>query len=164
MTISDLTVTDLNGDLKKINKSDRSLIRATRAIWTFENASREFSAGSDQLFVAVISPSLQEMVVFCKGFRDYKPPCNVIVLNGDGSVRLKLCPPKLVSDAFLAYEKKVGPVKAVEDIRFIQPEIIHDGNKEEFFLWIGFAYDWYEVRQLNLKTGEFGKCLRSARM
>jgi hypothetical protein len=152
MTISDLTVTDVNGEIKQINKSDRSLIRATHAKWNFENVNREFSASSDQIFLPVISPSLQELVVFCKGYNDYKP------------VRLKLCPPKLVSDAFLAYEKKVGPVKAVEDIRFIQPEIIRDDNKEAFFLWIGFAYDWYEVRQLNLETGEFGKCLRSARM
>ena len=69
-----------------------------------------------------------------------------------------------ISDSFARYEKKVGSKEALSEVRFVQPEIIKQGPKELFAFWIGFGYDWYEVREFDLVTGRFGKLIRAARL
>lgn len=165
MLIQDLRVIDIKGNLREVNSSSRGSIRARKATWKFDGVNQEFIVSSEgQLFVLFLSPTEEELICFLKGYSEYSPPCNVIVLNGDGSVRFKICPPKLISDAFNEYETKVGTKEALSELRFIQPEIIKQQSTEIFTLWIGFGFDWYEVRELNLKTGEFGKCIRAARL
>jgi hypothetical protein len=113
---------------------------------------------------ACLSPSHEEIIIISSRLKDSDSSAEATVFNLDGSVRFYLIPPALVSDEYKKYEKKVGADEAVGSIYIIQPEIkIVDGN-EMVLLWIGFSYDWFEVREVNVKTGEFGKCFGSSRM
>jgi hypothetical protein len=163
--IEDLKIVDIKGNLNEIDLHGSRSIRAQKATWIFDGVSREFSVkNNEQIFVPFLSHTKQELICFCKGYVEYKPPCNVIILNGDGSLRHRLCPPIPISEAFNKYESNVGSKEALSEIRFVQPEIVKLGHNELFTFWIGFDYDWYEVREFNLKTGEFGKLIRSARL
>jgi len=165
MKIEELKIVDIRGDVHEINQPESKSIRSQKASWIFDGISREFKIkNNEQIFVPFLSQNKKELICFCKGYIEYESPCNVIVLNGDGSLRYKLCPPTPISDAFVNYENKVGGKEALSELRFIQPEIIKQGLEELFTFWIGFGYDWYEVREFDLVTGKFGKLIRSARL
>jgi hypothetical protein len=165
MKINELKVFDIKGSIIEINQFESRSIRVKKATWLFNGLVHEFSTKNDeQMFVPFLSHTKQELICFCKGFFEYEPPCNVIVLNGNGSLRHKLCPPSPISEAFTRYEAKVGIREAASEIRFVQPEVIMRDGNDLFTFWIGFNYDWYEVREFDLKTGEFGRLIRSARL
>ena len=165
MLIKELKVVDIKGNLREVDFASHGSIRARKASWVYEGVTREFVASTnDQLFVPFLSPTNEELIFFFNGYAEYIPPCNVAIINGDGSIRYKLCPPKLISKAFAEYEERVGTKDALRELRFIQPETVKQGTEELFTLWVGFGFDWYEVRELDVKTGEFGKCLRAGRL
>jgi hypothetical protein len=83
-------------------------------------------------------------------------------MNGDSTIRHHLCPPDLISEPYKNYEGRVGQENARLSRNFIQPDFM-ESNSKTFVLWIGFNFDWYEVRDLDLKTGLFGRCRRSGR-
>ena len=78
--------------------------------WTFDGLKRTFRADKqkNQLFIPILSQSKQEFILFLKDYPEYPSPCDVMIVNGDASIRHHLCPPEMVSDQYIEYEKKSG--------------------------------------------------------
>ena len=77
------------------------------------------------------------------------------IINSDASVRFDLSPPIPLSWQFAEYSHKAGNERATSSLRFIQ---FGDRiSKTVITIWIGFGVDWFEVRELNIIKGEFGK-------
>jgi hypothetical protein len=164
MKIQDVKITDEFDECRQLMPY-QDLSRCYLIKWTFNGKVYDFSAekSKEQLFIPILCPSYQEIVLFLKNYSEYSSPCNVIVINGDTTLRFQLCPPELISEQYKNYEGKVGKEKASNSKVFIQPDF-YESSGNLLSIWIGFNYDWYEVREFNLKTGEFGRCLRASRM
>jgi hypothetical protein len=165
MRIERIFILDENKKRRELNSED-DLVRCLSIEWRYNNTQQKFIADEtkNQLFIPFLTPSRKEMVLFLKNFSDYGPPCNVIIINGDSTLRHHLCPPDLISDQYLDYENKVGKERALKSRYFVQPAIYNEGQEKSFALWIGFGIDWYEVRVIDLISGKFGKCLRAAKL
>jgi len=93
------------------------------------------------------------------------PFVKAVIFNPDGTVRFYLKPPVLISHKYKEYEKRVGAEEAIDSVRFIQPALENIHNKGIVLtMWIGFDDDWFESRNLNTKTGEFGECYGVSRL
>lgn len=163
MKIEAVSIIDEFGEVRSLN-SYEGLTRCHFIEWRFKGIRYEFVAdkSKEQLFIPILSPACEEIVLFLKNYPEYSRPCNVIILNANSTLRHHICPPELISEAYKKYEQRVGREKALKGKFFIQPDF-SDSTGNMLSIWIGFDYDWYEVREVDLQTGKFGRCLRAAR-
>jgi len=91
----------------------------------------------------------------------YPSPGNALIYNANGSIHLQLKVPKPISELAKPQERFIN---------YGDPMSLHFDNvdwrknsKGEIIIAIriGFARDWFEDRELNPETGEFGECLTS---
>jgi hypothetical protein len=164
MKIETIIIITENGERRQL-KPYEGLPRCYHVEWTFGGVLNQFTCdkAKGQLFIPILSPSFQEIILMCKNFPEYLPPCNLVVLNGNGTVRHLLCPPELISEKYKDFELKVGKQAAYATRTFLQPDFL-ESTAKKLVLWIGFDFDCYEVREFDLVTGIFGKCIRSARL
>lgn len=165
MKIERLKVTNEFEEVRALTPNE-GLARCILIEWTFNGVIHKFDAekSNNQLFIPILSRSQEEIIFFLKNYPEYPSPCNLIIMNGDATVRFHICPPDLISEQFKKYEDRVGKAEASKSIRLIQPDLYESTSSNILVIWIGFNYDWYEVRELDVKTGQFGKCLRAARL
>ncbi|GAL86828.1 hypothetical protein MYP_4058 [Sporocytophaga myxococcoides] len=105
-----------------------------------------------------ITPKKDSVILVFGALEDLTSPYNACICNADGSLRINLIPPQLVSDKYKEYEKEVGRKEAEKDIRFLWPFYLEKDDKEILVMGVRFNYDWYEIRELDPNTGKFGKC------
>lgn len=106
MKIEKIKIVDEHNQIKDSSSND--LTRAVSVDCTFNKSNYKFEAdkSKDQLFIPIVSKSSEEVILFLKNFPQYSPPCNLIILNGDSTVRFNLCPPQLISEQYTNYESK----------------------------------------------------------
>gem|GEM_PF-2840047 len=118
---------------------------------------------SHEALIACVSKSFEEIVLIYSSLRDSDSSHGAAIFNPDGSTRVKLTFPKLISPEYLFHERVAGPEKATKDLRFINCFFKQELNQEKLLFWIRFKYDFFEVREVDRQTGEFGRCLGVSR-
>lgn len=155
MKIEKLKILDSFNQLKEL-KVPRDSERTKYVEWQFENKKVVLNVDkNNNQFIRPYVFNGEELVVFYKDFKEFPFPNNAAILNPDGTVRVHLLMPELISEKYLEYQQKVGKQTAQASRRFLYPVFKDDGTT---CMWIGFNYDWFESRFFNLKTGEFGAC------
>ena len=110
----------------------------------------------------MVTPDLKKIViVYPPEHPEFPSPNNAAIYNEDGSLYLKLTCPDPVSE--LGRERKrhmnfEGPLRL-----FFSDAVWRKNEKDELVqvINIGFDFEYYETRELNFVTGEFGNSLGS---
>lgn len=123
-----------------------------RLQWEYGQKQNEYQPEYSDRFLAALSPSKKEIILIES--TNGKTSNILKIINSDGSLRFNLKPPSLTSDAFKKYLDKVGEKEAMDSLRYVQ--LGESLNKTTITIWIGFDWDWFEVKEFNLVTGEFG--------
>jgi hypothetical protein len=164
MKVDHLLVKDRFGNESIVNSEVGEL--GCEVFWEFNGnkITKSVINMEKSILIPCLSPSHEEIIIVSSSLKGIDPSISAVIFNPDGTVRFYLRPPVLVSGKFKEYEKKVGKEVAFKSIEFIQPEIKKVNEKEIVAMWIGFGYDWFEIRELNLQTGEFGECYGASRL
>lgn len=109
--------------------------------------------------IACVSDNYEEVVIIYASLLGIELSHGAIIFSSDGSIKKKLEMPQLISLDYKTYEKKVGLSKAKEDLRFINCYFIKDADSEKLIMWVRFKSDFFEIREVDKNTGEFGQCL-----
>ncbi|MFZ2906186.1 MAG: hypothetical protein WAZ98_08290 [Cyclobacteriaceae bacterium] len=124
----------------------------TKIEWTDGLDRREFEIENSKIFLTAISPTKREILVIHGGLN--KTADTLKILNENGTIRFNLKPPIPITPTYLKFKDKVGDKDATASLRFVQ--FGDKVSETSISIWVGFDYDWFESRQLDLKTGEFG--------
>ncbi|GAL86827.1 hypothetical protein MYP_4057 [Sporocytophaga myxococcoides] len=111
-----------------------------------------------QSLMPCITPKGDGMVLVFGELEGLVSPYDACIFNANGSVRVHLIPPKLISEEFKEYEIKVGKIESQKNIRFLWPYYFKKDGHDFLVIAVGFNNDWYEIRELNPNTGKFGQC------
>lgn len=103
------------------------------------------------------------VVVYPYDHPQYSSPGNAVIYNEDGTVYKQLSCPKPVS--VLAKGKNIVMDARGSMLLFFGGVVWDRNQKNEVVMAvnIGFELEYYERRELNYITGEYGACLRSWR-
>lgn len=132
----------------------------TRLEWEYGQTRSGYSLENSDKFLTALSPSKKEIIILQGGTSSTTDTLKII--NGDGTVKFNLRPPRLTSDQFKKFEDKVGESKAFETLRYVQ--LGEKVSETTITVWVGFNYDWFDVKELNLVTGEFGDSKMTGRL
>lgn len=147
--IEKLFILDAQSADREIKDYSSSYEIGTLITWTNEGTNYQFGLNPLGNILATISPSKKEILVI-HGTNKLK------ILNADSTIRFDLTPPIPISEQ----SKKVKTKDW--DLRFLNfGEKI---SKTIVSVWIGLGWDWFEVRELDLTTGEFGALKLSGRL
>lgn len=114
-----------------------------------------------QRFIASLSPSHEEIIIVFKGFKEFLPPNNAVLLNPDGSIRKQLFIPNMRSQEYQHYTRSL-PTDIQNNVEFLQP---HIDRQNRLTVWVGFGHNYFfEIHELNPTTGEFGEYLGTSRL
>jgi len=101
------------------------------------------------------------VAIYSSKSKIYPEPANAVIYNPDGSFRMRIeVPDELLS----SNAKRIKPRK--DKCFFFQAGWALNSKGEKVnSIWIGFANgEYFEVRELNTETGEFGELLTYGRM
>lgn len=101
----------------------------------------------------------EDIIVIFGSLADVSPNSGAMLLNPDGSVRYKLEIPELLSEKYKAFEAKQGIERARQSTDFLNFYV----KNGQIYFWIGFDYDWFEIREFDPTIGKFGKCVGVSR-
>ena len=121
----------------------------TLMTWRKGGKNYQFGFSPPENMLATISPTQQEIIII-HGTDKLK------IIDGEGAIRLDLIPPTPISEQSKGVKTKNG------DLRFLQ--FGERTSKSVISVWIGFGYDWFEVRELDLKNGKFGASTLAGRL
>ena len=164
MGVDQLKIKDRDSKITIVDPLDVGM--GVEVSWEFEGneITKAVIDPNKTYLLACLSPSREEVIIISSRLKGNDPSAQATVFNLDGSVGFYLIPPALVSEKYNEYEKHVGVATALKSIDFIQPRIKNVDGNVKLLMWIGFAYDWFEERELNAKTGEFGECFGTSRL
>jgi hypothetical protein len=132
----------------------------TRLEWEHGIVKCEYRLDNSEQFLAALSPSKNEIIVIQRSNSNTTDTLKIV--NGDGTVKFYLKPPNIDSDRFTIFLEKVGEKEAFSSLRYIQ--LGERISNTTITVWIGFDWDWFEVKELNLTTGEFGESKMTGRL
>lgn len=157
--IKRLTITDRQNKKRELKDFFDQEI-ATLLEWEYGQENVTYQLGNSNKFLAALSPSKNEVVTLQSDNGTTTDTLKII--NGDGTIRFILKPPKPNSDRYRLFADKVGEREALNSLRYVQ--LGEKINNTTITVWIGFDWDWFEIKELNLNTGEFGASIMTGRL
>ena len=133
---------------------------ATLLEWEYRHEKVKYQLENSNKFLTALSPSKNEVITLQSDNGTMTDTLKVI--NGDGTIKFNLKPPKLNSVRYKMFADKVSEREALRSLRFIQ--LGEKINNTTIAVWIGFDWDWFEIKELNLMTGEFGVTKMTGRL
>lgn len=113
---------------------------------------------------ACISSDQKEVTIVYGSLQGISSSHGAAIFNINGSIKNILLIPKLISTQYKLYEKKVGLEKARSDLRFSHCYMKGYGTEERLIVGLTFNYEWCEEREVDMNTGEFGKCIEVSKL
>ena len=107
------------------------------------------------------------VVIYPMDHAKYRAPSNAVIYNADGSVHMQLKAPEPISELSKTQTRNMTETRDFNPPhRLYFDRVLWAKNNEGETITvvkIGFDRDWWEERELNPVTGEYGKCLGSGR-
>jgi hypothetical protein len=159
----DLRNRDVLGGYDMKTKINYSTASAKGIKWVAdEQASTIYSEG--MRIHGMVTPDLKKVVVIYPPDHPVFPsPNNAVVYNEDGTVHLTLACPEPISELI---KKNARYLRSRQQAKlYIVGAVWKRNEQEDVVMAINIEFDdeYYEARELNYATGEFGACLSSGK-